>query len=289
MKKQRNHKKLLTLHIFQNVNEERTKEEKIENTSEGIFCGVGCSMKKVDKQSPLPRYYQLKEIIREMIEDEQLKPRDLIPTERELCEYHEISRMTARKAITELVHEGILFREQGKGTYVAQPKVKQSVSELIGFTEEMKRKGLMVETKILNFTIKEPTKKIIKQLNLDFNDKVYEILRLRIVEGESYAIEKAWIPEKYTRDFKKEDLVGNSLYKVLQEKYDIQLSHGKQYLEPIILTAYESNLLGVREAMLGLLFERRTFTKDNIPIEFTKSIYRSDRYKFEITLKVLGN
>lgn len=247
--------------------------------------GWGEAMKKVDKQSPLPRYYQLKEIIREMVENEQLKPRDSVPTERELCEYHEISRMTARKAITELVHEGILFREQGKGTYVAQPKVKQSVSELIGFTEEMKRKGLKVETKILNFTIKEPTKKIIKQLNLELSDKVYEIFRLRIVEGESYAIEKAWVPEKHTRGFKEEDLEGNSLYKVLEEKYGIKLSHGKQYLEPIILTAYESNLLGVKEAMLGLLFERRAFTDDNVPIEFTKSVYRSDRYKFEITLE----
>jgi len=241
-------------------------------------------MKKVDKQSPLPRYYQLKEIMRDMIENEQLKPGDTVPTERELCEYHEISRMTARKAIIELVHEGILFREQGKGTFVAKPKVRQNVSELVGFTEEMKKKGLTVETKILDFKIKEPTTKIKKQLNLQTIDKVFEILRLRLVEGEPYAIEKAWIPEKYARGFKEEELEGYSLYKVLEEKYGIRLSHGKQTMEPIILTSYESSLLGVREDILGLLFERRTFTDDDNPIEFTKSVYRSDRYKFEITL-----
>ena len=241
-------------------------------------------MKKVDKQSPLPRYYQLKEIIRDMIENEQLKSGDTVPTERELCEYHEISRMTARKAITELVHEGLLFREQGKGTFVAEPKVRQNVSELIGFTEEMNRKGLTVETKILDFNIKKPTTKIMKYLKLEDSDMVFEILRLRIVEGEPYAIEKAWIPEKYAKGFKIEELESHSLYKVLEGKYGIKISHGKQSMEPIILTAYESSLLGVREDMLGLLFERRTFTDDVAPVEFTKSVYRSDRYKFEITL-----
>ncbi|WP_202710393.1 GntR family transcriptional regulator [Sporosalibacterium faouarense] len=244
-------------------------------------------MKKINKQSPLPRYYQLKEIIRDMIENEVLKPGDLVPTERELCKYHEISRMTARKAITELVHEGMLFREQGKGTFVAKPKVKQNVSELIGFTEEMEKRGLRVETKLLNFSIKQATKKLINQLQIESSDRVFEIFRLRVVEGEPYALEKAWIPEKYAKGFSEDELRGNSLYHVLEEKYGLELSHGKQTLEPIILTAYESNLLGVPEDMLGLLFERRAFTNDNTPIEFTKSVYRSDRYKFEITLNRL--
>jgi len=245
-------------------------------------------LKKVDRKSPLPRYHQLKEILRNLIENEQLKPGDLIPTERELCEYHRISRMTATKAVTELVFEGLLFREQGKGTFVAKPKVKQNVSELIGCTEEMKRKGLKVETKILSFEIITPTRKVIKQLNLSLEDeKVFEISRLRIVDGDPYAVETAWIPEKLVKNFNRQELEGKSLYSILQEKYNINLSYAKQSIEPIILTDYESNLLGVQKDMLAILFERRTFSVDDIPIEFTKSIYRSDKYKYEITLSKL--
>src|SRR5690242_9285570 len=101
-----------------------------------------------------------------MIEEGLLKPGDLIPPERELCETQGISRMTVNKAIMALVNEGVLFREQGKGTFVAQPKMNRTLSQLKGFTEEMLEKGLIPSTKILSFEIKAATKQNKIELNM---------------------------------------------------------------------------------------------------------------------------
>ena len=90
------------------------------------------------KPGPLPRYYQLTEIIRERVRSGEWPPGTPIPSERELCEQYGISRMTARQSLTELVTEGLLYREQGKGTYVGRPKIAQQLLRLTGFTEDMR-------------------------------------------------------------------------------------------------------------------------------------------------------
>ncbi len=243
-------------------------------------------MKKVSKQNPLPLYYQLKEIIQEMIENEELKPGDPVPPERELCELQGISRMTARKAIMDLVNEGLLYREQGKGTFVAEPKMKQQLSKLKGFTEQMEEKGLKSDTKILSFEIKKATKKIMEHLNLDENcDQVIELARLRKVENEPIAIEIVWIPFGMCPSFHESIKEGKSLYNIFKEKYGYDLEYAKQTIEPIKINDYESSLLNVKSNSLALLFRRKTYLKDGRVIEYTKAIYRSDKYKYEIVLK----
>lgn len=117
-------------------------------------------MKIVSKESPIPLHYQIKEILQEMIENEELKSGDAIPTERELCMIQGVSRMTVNKAIMSLVNEGLLYREQGKGTFVAKPKKNKEIAGLKSFSEIMHDKGIKTETKILFFNIKQATKKI---------------------------------------------------------------------------------------------------------------------------------
>lgn len=241
-------------------------------------------MRKVSKESPLPLYYQLKELLLEMIENEVLKAGDPIPPERELCEMHDISRMTARKAVIALVNEGVVYREQGRGTFVAKPKISQQISNLQGFTEEMNKKGFSTKTKILSFKIKNATGDNRKQLNLsEEENKVIEIKRLRYVNEEPFSIEIAWIPYNLCPDMTRQDLEGNSLYKLL-EKYNYKLEYAKQTIEAIIMDEYESELLNQKEQALALLFRRKTYLDDDRIIEYTKAIYRGDKYKYEIRL-----
>jgi len=243
--------------------------------------------KQLVKQSPLPLYYQLKEIIQEMIENEKLNPGDLVPPERELCEKYGISRMTARKAIMALVNEGVLYREQGRGTFVSKPKIKQQLLFLKGFTEEMREKGLKTQTRIISFQIKEATKKIKLHLNMnEKNNKVIEIRRLRIVEDEPFAIEIVWLPTDMCFDLQEDKLKGKSLYKIFKEKYGYVLDYANQTIEPITLNEYESDLLNMKAKSLALLFRRKTYLDDGRIIEYTKAIYRSDKYKYEVLLKV---
>ena len=242
-------------------------------------------MKRVNKHSFVPLYYQLKDIITEMIENEELKPQDPIPSERELCEYHGVSRMTVNKAITSLVSEGLLYREQGKGTFVARPKERHSLSELRSFTEDMRRQGMTVETRMISFQKRPVTKKLEKALQLREGQQVFEIRRLRIVSGEPYALETAYIPTHLCEDLTAEKLENKSLYAILSEVYQLEMVYAYQTIEPVIIDDYESMLLQVEKNSLGLLFSRKTYLQDHTPMELTKAIYRSDKYKYEVMLK----
>lgn len=242
-------------------------------------------MKKVDKESPLPLYYQLKQILCELIENDELKANDAIPSERELCEYHGVSRMTVNKAIISLVNEGLVYREQGKGTFVCKAKEKQQLSNLLGLTEEMRLRGLTVHTKIVSFKKKPATKKIQMALLMNERRDVFEITRLRCVSGEPYSLETAYLPVNLCSELNAEMIRNKSLYEVLSVHFGLEVEYAYQTIEPILVNDYESNMLEVEKNALALLFSRQTYLKNDIPIEVTKAIYRGDRYKFEVSLR----
>src|SRR6266581_4940641 len=111
-------------------------------------------MSAIYRNSPLPRYYQLKEIMRERIRSGEWKPGDLIPSERELGEKYGISRMTARQAITDLVNEGLFYREQGKGTFVSQRKITQQRTPRTVFPEDIRARGKRPSTRVIPAAMK---------------------------------------------------------------------------------------------------------------------------------------
>lgn len=242
-------------------------------------------MKRVDKSSPIPLYYQLKTIISELIENEEYKPGDAIPTEREFCEINEISRMTVSKTIGSLINEGLLYRERGKGTFVSQTKENHRLSTLLSFTEDMQRKGRNVETQLLGFKRKIATRKLERDLMLTSSNRdVYKITRLRSCDGKPYALEIVYIAAYLCDGLTEEMLDHQSLYDVLDKKFGRKVERAYQTIEPILVSDYESEVLQVPSNSLALLFVRKTYLRNDVPIEVTKSIYRSDRYKFEIEL-----
>lgn len=242
-------------------------------------------MKKVIKSSPIPIYCQLKEIIQEMIDNEELQPNDPIPTERELCKIHDISRMTVRMAIMSLVNEGVLYREQGKGTFVARKKQKHQLSHLRGFTEDMEKLGHIVDTEILSFDKVNCAKSIAKTIGLSNEQKAIEIKRLRIVDGTPHALETVWLHPNEYPDLKRERLENVSLYDVFQKDYGLKPKYAKQTVEPIHLNTFEKDLFGIEGDSLGLLFNRTTFSDNDVVIEYSKAVYRIDKHKFEIYLE----
>lgn len=242
-------------------------------------------MKKIDKNSPIPLYYQLKTIIAELIENEEYKPGEAIPTEKQFCEIHDISRMTVSKTINSLINEGLLYRERGKGTFVAKDKKKHRLSALLSFTEDMQKKGLQVETRLLSFERKAATKMLEKTLLLpDRNKDVYEIIRLRCCEDGPYALETVYLAAYLCDGLVAEMVDHSSLYEVLDKRFNCQINYAYQTIEPLLLSEYESKVLEVKAPALALLFSRHTYLKNDVPIEVTRAVYRSDRYKFEIEL-----
>jgi len=243
-------------------------------------------LKKISKESPIPLHYQLKEILQEMIENEDLKPGQLIPTERELCEIQGVSRMTVNKAIMSLVNEGLVYREQGKGTFVSIAKVNREISQLKSFTEQMLESGVVSKTKILSFKVIEATKKYRFELKMpEDENKIIEIKRLRYSDDQPVAIEIAWLPYYLFKGMTRDIIENKSLYEIFREKYGYHPDKAKQIIEPTMLNEYESKLLNQEKSALALIFRRTTYLENEIPIEYTKAIYRSDKYKYQIVLK----
>ena len=243
-------------------------------------------MKKISRDNPIPLHYQLKEILQEMIENEDLKPGQSIPPEREICEIQGVSRMTVNKAIMSLVNEGLIYREQGKGTFVSVEKVNQEISRLKGFTEQMSENGVVSKTKILSYKIIEATKQHKFELKMPEDEKeIIEIKRLRFSDEQPVAIETAWIPHYLFKGMTREVIEDKSLYAIMREKYGYHPYKAKQTIEPIMLNEYESKLLNQENRALALIFRRTTYLENETPIEYTKAIYRSYKYKYEIILK----
>src|SRR5215210_2988344 len=141
------------------------------------------------KSGPLPRYYQLKEIIRERLRTGEWAPGSLIPSERELCERYGISRMTARQSISELVNEGLLYREQGKGTFVGHPKIAQQLLRLTGFTEDMRAREQRPGAKVLRAEMWPAAAATAERLRVRLGQPVYRLRRLRLADSEPLALE----------------------------------------------------------------------------------------------------
>jgi len=239
--------------------------------------------KKINKYIPIPAYYQLKEIIREKIESEELKTGEKVTSENKLSELYQISRMTVRQAIKELVEEGLLYREKGKGTFVARPKLKRDLSELTSLTEEMKQSGYRVRTKVLEMKVISASKKVAHRLEIALGEKVIKIDRLRLVNAQPFFLETSFLLLEICPGLIKDNLNDNSLYSLLEGKYKLILDKAIISIEAGSANDYQSTMLKIKKDVPVLLVEQITYLKNNRPIQFLEAVSRSDKYKYYAT------
>jgi GntR family transcriptional regulator len=242
-------------------------------------------MSAIYRNSPLPRYYQLKEIMRERVQSEEWKPGDLIPSERELSEKYGISRMTARQAITDLVNEGLFYREQGKGTFVSQRKITQQLLRLTGFTEDIRARGQKPGTKVLSAEMVPADETTAEKLRIGPGTRIFRLQRLRLADDEPLAIELSQISFKGCERLSEEDLEQNSLYRLLETKYGIPLMEADQELEAGLAGNEEAQLLKISINRPVLFTRRITYTERSQPIEYAKAVYCGNKYTFYTHLK----
>ncbi|WP_281745534.1 GntR family transcriptional regulator [Thermanaerovibrio acidaminovorans] len=238
------------------------------------------------KESPVPLYYQLKERLLRKIEQGELKPGDPIPSERELCEIYQISRMTAAKAVSALVNEGVLVRQRGIGTFVAQPKPPCSSSRLGGFTDNIREAGLSSRTVIISFEEEAADGSLPERLMIQKGSPVLSVLRLRLVEEEPFSLEHAWVPKERFPDLSRELLEGDSLYRLFREHLRRPPVLARQTIEPVLAIDYEARMLEVSPRCPVLLFRRVALDETGLPLEFSKCIYRGKRFLYEITFSI---
>ncbi|MGH1412265.1 MAG: GntR family transcriptional regulator [Pelagimonas sp.] len=231
-----------------------------------------------------PRYVQLRRRLEQGIEEGVLPANSSLPPERELAEMTDLSRVTVRKAIHELVSKGLIVQRQGSGSFVreAEAKVEQSLSHLTSFTEDMSRRGMETTSSWLERGIFMPSPDEVIALALSTGDSVARITRLREAGGRPMAIERAALP----LDILPNPLeVTTSLYELLEASGHRPV-RAVQKISAINLSAKDAELLGVAEGNAGLSIKRTSFLETGRVAEYTQSLYRGDAYDFVAELRL---
>lgn len=235
----------------------------------------------IKKDSAIPYYYQLADILKEIILGGQFKVGDTLPSERVLCDDYDVSRATVRQAIQLLKDEGLVVKVRGIGTKVAESKQDKVERDLLGYHDfdiQMLEKGRESSIRLESFDEIIDSEEVRTLLKLGHNAPIMEVIRLRIVDQSPVFIEKIYLPKRLFPEITETDFTGTNLFQnIIQESHGIKLGEIIIYLEPVILDENESSLLNVTTSpAAGLLSERISFSDDGTPICVTKRIFRGD-------------
>ncbi|RZS41141.1 GntR family transcriptional regulator [Herbihabitans rhizosphaerae] len=229
------------------------------------------------RQPREPKYWGLKRHLLDLLAA--LPPGSPIPTERALAQEFDVSRTTVRQALAELTIEGRLHRVQGKGTFAAEPKVAQRL-QLSSYTEDMRAQGREPSSKLLEVAELPAEAELARLLGIRAGAKVLRLRRLRLADNEPMALETTHLPLGRFRGLRKHVTGGTSLYEVLEEKFDVRMGHAEETIETALAGPEEADVLGADVGMPMLLLSRHSFDTQGRPVEWVRSVYRGDRYKF---------
>lgn len=242
----------------------------------------------MNSNSSRPMYEQIKAIILEKIESGDLKQGAVLPSERELAITFNVSRMTARHAITDLEVEGYVYRVQGKGAIVAERKVLESVTDLISFSEDMRRRGFNPQTKILRQQIVPANVQIQKKLKLSSaSEPVLLLERLRLSSDEPMSHEVTYLPVNIFPGIEDIDLSG-SLYEALNAHYARGPVSAMQTMEGETADSIAASLLHIERGDVIIKLKRVSCDKAGVPIEYVEAAYRGDKYVFVANLRLVS-
>lgn len=225
---------------------------------------------------------RVREAVRNRLE--MLDVGDTIPPERQLATEFGVSRMTLRHAIEDLVREGVLARRQGRGTFVAAPKIAYPLT-MTSFSEEMRRRGHVPTSRTVDMIITSAGPRVSRRLEISPAAEIIRACRLRLADGEPMAIERLHVPSELVPGLSPERLASGSFYDILEQDYGITVDHGMQTIEPTVTTEEEATLLKVPVHSPALLFGRTTRNAGDRVIEYVDSVYRGDRYKLVAELQ----
>ncbi len=223
-------------------------------------------------------------MLREQIELGDLKPGELVPSENLLCRKYDLSRNTVIQAIQKLSNEGLLLRQQGRGTFVADKKTFHEFTTTLSFKSEVLGMKKVPET-ILKVA-KEITSPdhLCKLFQISIECRVYFIQRLRIIDGQPFAFQTSYLPKVMCPDLLSKDLEKESLFGLLTETYLLKISHADEIIICSKADKFESSELRINEGDPVFRLERKTYLNDGKMIEFVNTILPGARCNIHINL-----
>ena len=227
---------------------------------------------------PPPRYQEIADHLRERIA--QGTPGDLLPSDAELCEQFDVSRMTARNAVQILATEGLLYRKRGRGTFIAARPVPRVLGSPLSFSESMRRRGYTASSKMLAAGLVDASDAEARALELGPDGQVVLVERLRLADGVPMAIERAvLVPE--LREVLEADLTHGSLHEAMAAAGRAPV-RARAHVSARLATAGERRLLATNDDGVLLCERRVILDQDGAPVERTETRYAAERYDFEL-------
>jgi GntR family transcriptional regulator len=238
----------------------------------------------LDRNSPLPLYYQLQTHIRQEIANGTWKEEEMIPSEQQLAATLGIAPGTVRTAINGLVHDGTLVREQGRGTFVVPLNFRGSYIHFFHLPIDSPEDQMYPSSEIIDHIVVSPGDKIRKILKLTKSDEVIAVKRLRRKNHVPIVLEDIFLPKKYFPNFDKDDLVKEPVYATYTAKYRLPIVAADDYFEPRTADREEAAALVVRPGDPVIFVERIAYTHDDRAFEYRKCIGRGDMFRYHVSL-----
>ncbi|MDY6875583.1 MAG: GntR family transcriptional regulator [Chloroflexota bacterium] len=231
----------------------------------------------------IPLYVQIRETIREQITSGELPVGSKLFPEEEIAERFGVSRMTARRALADLVREGLLLRKQGVGTLVASRKITRNYSRLTSFYEGATEQGRCPASRLLDLSVIPASADLAPRLMIEPGTLVMCITRLRLLDGAPIALHIAHVMRDLCPALLDEDLEDQSLYR-LYDSYGLKIAWAKQRIEARAATKEQAHHLGLEPGAPVLYSERTTYMANNTPIEWVQAYASGAPYAIEVTL-----
>lgn len=227
----------------------------------------------------VPLYIQIYRLLKEAIDNKEYQPGDKLPSETELIHKYEVSRTTAISAIEKLADEGLVYRERGKGTFVASPVVND-FSFHQSFSKHLQDRNFTPGSRLISVDVCEMGSEITQKLDVQTDEDHFCLVRIRLADNEPVALQYAYLPTRRVPNLDDHDFEDTSLFRILREDYKIEPAWAEAVVEARLANPEEAEYLNIKEDQPILLIWHKTLDEKYRPIEYVRSVYRSDRLSF---------
>ncbi|GAA0591517.1 GntR family transcriptional regulator [Virgibacillus siamensis] len=237
----------------------------------------------MDKKSKVPLYLQLMEDLIKKIDAGDYQVEDKLPSERELCDVYELSRITVRQTLQELEREGYIYKLHGKGTFVSPKSYNQNLVKLYSFTEEMKATGKTPATQVLSFREIALDERLANKMDMAPFEEIFQVVRLRLADDEPLMYETSYLPKKTFPNLTEKDLMERPMYDVFTEDYQVGVTKAVERFSATSVRNEEAEQFGMTAGQPAMLIKRFAYHNDEL-IEYTISVARGDKFDYTVEL-----
>ncbi|HLR02943.1 MAG TPA: GntR family transcriptional regulator [Virgibacillus sp.] len=238
----------------------------------------------LDKHGKSPLYFQLSRDLMKKIDNGQFPGNTKLPSERVLCDMYELSRITVRQALEELAREGYIYKAHGKGSFVAPKTYNQPLVKLYSFTEEMKALGKKPSTEVIHFGKLTIDERLAEKMGLDPGDNVFQVVRLRLADGEALLYETSYLPCDLFPDLTGDALRTKPMYDIFYDDYGYRVTRATERFSATVVQEGEAEQLQISERQPAMQIKRYAYHRAQL-LEYTVSIARGDKFEYTVELE----